>query len=153
VPLERLETNLAYRFLDVRQTLGGTLRERPFVARHRMLVNVAYSTERENPDEPQMLYDVTLQWFGQKRLPDTGANPPEYRARQYSPDFAVVNAQVTRSFFAGLDLYLGVENLLGFRQDDPILAGEDPTGPYFDSSLIWGPITGRMIYLGARWGL
>lgn len=153
LPLERLETNLAYRFLDVRQTLEGTLRERPFVARHRMLVNVAYSTERGNSDEPQMLYDATLQWFGQKRIPDTGSNPPEFRARQRSPEFAIVNAQITRSFFAGLDLYLGVENLLGFRQDDPILGGEDPTGPYFDSSLVWGPITGRMIYLGARWGL
>lgn len=153
LPLERFETNLAYRFLDVRQTLNGELRERPFVARHRVLANFAYSTEREGPGDPQMLYDLTLQWFGQKRIPDTGSNPAEYRARSFSPDFAVVNAQVTRSFFAGLDIYLGVENLLDFRQDDPILGGEDPAGPYFDSSLVWGPVTGRMVYLGVRWGL
>ena len=57
---------------------------------------------------------------------------------------------MTRTFFGGLDLYLGVENLLDFRQADPILDPEHPSSPYFDSSLVWGPVAGRMIYLGLR---
>ena len=144
---------MAYRFLDVRQTLAAGLRDRPFVARHRALLNVAYSSPRENPDERQMLYDLTVQWFGPKRLPDTQTNPAGLRAREYSPSFALVNAQVTVSFALDVDLYLGVENLLGFRQNDPILDPENPMGQYFDSALVWGPITGRALYLGLRWSM
>jgi outer membrane receptor for ferrienterochelin and colicins len=152
-PLERLETRAAYRFLDVRQTLAGSLRDRPFVARHRAFINVAYSTEREDPDEPQMLYDLTVQWFGSKRLPDTRQNPLAFQVRENSPSFVMVNTQVTRSLFKNLDVYLGVENVLDFRQDNPILDPENPNGSYFDSSLIWGPIGGRVAYLGLRWGI
>lgn len=152
-PLERLETRVAYRYLDVRQTIGGMLRERPFVARHRAFLNLAYSTEREDDAEPQMLYDLTVQWFGSKRLPDTQANPLPFRARGHSPAFALANAQVTRSFFAGLDLYLGIENITDFRQDDPIIDAADPGGSYFDSALVWGPVNGRTVYLGMRWRL
>jgi len=152
-PVERLETRMAYRFLDVRQTLAAGLRERPFVARHRAFLNLAYSTPRESPTESQVLYDLTIQWYGPKRLPDTRTNPIGLRAREYSPSFALVNAQVTMSFTLDLDLYLGVENLLGFRQNDPILDPENPLGQYFDSALVWGPITGRAIYAGLRWNI
>ena len=48
------------------------------------------------------------------------------------------------------EIYLGAENILDFRQDDPILASDEPFSPYFDSSIIWGPIFGRMIYGGIR---
>jgi len=150
-PIEKLETRIAYRFLDVKQNISGVLRERPFVARHRAFLNFAYSTERENPGDAQMLYDLTIQWFGRKRLPDTQPNPVDFRARQYSPGFLLANAQVTRSFHVGLDFYLGVENLLGFRQDQPIIDPANPDGPYFDSSFIWGPIAGRIVYAGLRW--
>jgi outer membrane receptor for ferrienterochelin and colicins len=150
-PFERVETRFAYRFLDVRQTLAGSVQERPFVARHRAFVNVAYSTEREDSEEAQMQYDATVQWYGAKRLPDTRQNPSVLQARAYSPSFVLVNAQVTRSLMSTLDLYLGVENLLDFRQDNPILDAENPNGSYFDSSLIWGPVSGRMAYFGLRW--
>lgn len=150
-PLERFDARLAYRFLDVRQTTGGALRQRPFVARHRALLNLAYATEVQGPDDPRMAYDLTVQWFGPKRLPLTDGNPEEFRLRASSPPFALVNAQVTRSFSPGLDLYLGVENLLDFRQADPILDPARPGGTYFDGSYVWGPVAGRMGYLGVRW--
>jgi outer membrane receptor protein involved in Fe transport len=150
-PVERLELRTAYRFLDVQQDVDGQLRERPFVARHRAFINFGYSTERTEATEAQMLYDLTVSWFGQKRLPDTRSNPADFRAAAYSPSFFLVNGQVTRSFFEGLDLYIGVENLLGFRQDRPIISADDPSRAYFDSSLIWGPVTGRMVYGGLRW--
>jgi len=52
--------------------------------------------------------------------------------------------------FQRLELYAGIENLFGFLQEDPILASEDPFGPWFDSSLIWGPVFGRKFYGGLR---
>jgi outer membrane receptor for ferrienterochelin and colicins len=72
---------IAYRFYDVRQTINGTLRERPFVAQHRAFINFGYSTEREDDQSAQMLYDLTLQWFGTKRLPETTKNPAGLRVR------------------------------------------------------------------------
>ena len=45
------------------------------------------------------------------------------------------------------------ENLFDYRQDDPIIAPDDPFGPYFDSGFVWGPIFGRNIYAGVRYAL
>jgi outer membrane receptor for ferrienterochelin and colicins len=149
-PVRGLDTRLAYRFLDVRQTTAGTLQHRPFVARHRAFLNLGYTTDQEGPDDPRMMYDVTLQWFGAKRLPETDLNPAEFRVRGMSPEFALINLQATRSFTLGFDLYLGVENLLDFRQADPIVDAANPTSRYFDSSYIWGPVAGRMVYIGLR---
>lgn len=152
-PIEGLDTRIAYRFYDVKQTINGTLRERPFVAQHRAFINFGYVTEREDDQSAQMMYDLTLQWFGPKRLPETRTNPIGIQARSTSPDFIIANTQVTRSFFAGFDLYLGAENLLNFRQDHPILDAADPNGSYFDAALIWGPVYGRTVYAGMRWRL
>jgi outer membrane receptor for ferrienterochelin and colicin len=150
-PFERFDTRVAYRYLDVRQTIGGVLRERPLVSRHRAFVNLAYATEREDAGEAQMSYDLTVQWFGSKRIPDTGGNPAGLQVPSSSPGFVLVNTQVTRSFVAGLDVYVGVENLFGFRQNQTILDPENPNGRYFDTSLVWGPVAGRMVYAGVRW--
>ncbi len=150
-PIELLDTRIAYRYYDVRQSINGSLRERPFVAQHRAFINVGYVTEREEEEEAQMGYDLTLQWFGKKRLPDTQINPAVLQARGFSPDFILVNTQVTRSFFAGLDLYLGIENVLDFRQSQPIIDPANPDGSFFDSALIWGPVNGRTAYVGLRW--
>lgn len=150
-PIEKLETRIAYRYYDVQQTVNGTLRARPFVATHRAFINVGYATEREDANSAMMLYDLTVQWNGPKRLPDTQKNPIGLQARAKSPAYALVNGQVTRSFFEGLDVYVGGENLLSFRQTDPILDAASPNGAYFDSALIWGPIYGRTIYGGVRW--
>jgi hypothetical protein len=47
-------------------------------------------------------------------------------------------------------IYAGGENLSNFRQANPIIAADQPFGPNFDASLIWGPVYGRMIYAGMR---
>jgi outer membrane receptor protein involved in Fe transport len=150
-PIERLNTRLAYRYLDVKQRLNGTWRERPLTAQHRLLATVSYATEHDQPEDPQTLFDVTLQWFGKKRIPETFTNPDNMRAPDYSPSFITVNFQVTQTFIGGLDFYLGIENLLDFRQNDPILDSANPNGPFFDASLIWGPLSGRMVYVGSRY--
>lgn len=150
-PIERLDTRISYRYMDVKQKIGGEYLDKPFSSKNRILLNLAYSTEKESADDIQMTYDLTIQWFGRKRTPSTLANPTEFRAREYSPNFALVNAQITRSFYAGFDLYVGAENLLGFKQSEAIIDPFNPNGKFFDASMIWGPINGRMIYAGLRY--
>ncbi len=143
--LPRLEARLAYRFNDVRTDYRQGRLERPLVSRHRAFLNLAYATRSD------FHLDLTLNWQGAKRLPSTAANPEMYRAPAYSPDFMLVNAQVSKRWGSRYDLYIGAENLLGFRQLRPIIAADDPFGPYFDSTLVWGPIFGRNLYIGGRW--
>jgi outer membrane receptor for ferrienterochelin and colicins len=149
-PLERLDVRVAYRYLDVKQKLNGMWLERPLAAQHRVLMTVSYATDRDQPDDPQTSFDVTMQWFGKKRIPETLLNPDSLRARAYSPGFLTVNLQATRTFIKGLDVYLGIENLFNFKQSDPILDAANPQGQFFDASLIWGPLSGRMMYAGLR---
>lgn len=150
-PFQFLTTRFAYRFIDARQLINGGWKDKPFSAKHRALFNLAYSSGKESMEDSQMLYDLTVQWFGTKRIPSTESNPVELRAKSKSPSFFLVNAQITRSFSSLFDLYIGVENLFDFRQTDPIIDAGNPNGQYFDASLVWGPINGRMAYAGLRY--
>lgn len=143
-PLERYDIRLAYRFNDVKTTYGEELLPRPLVARHRAFINMGYTTL------DQWSFDLTWSWQGSKRIPETESNPEPYRLENTSPSFSLVNLQVGKALFEKLELYGGIENLFNYKQKDPILASDDPFGPYFDSSLIWGPIFGRKFYMGLR---
>ena len=86
-------------------------------------------------------------------MPNTEDNPEPYKLNSSSPNYFLVNVQVTRIFNKSTELYIGVENALNFKQPNPILSAENPQSTYFDSSIIWGPIFGRMVYLGFRFTL
>jgi outer membrane receptor protein involved in Fe transport len=150
-PLEGLDVRAAYRFLDVRQMLNGVQLQRALSAQHRALLNLGYAVGGTEDNDRRTAFDFTVQWFGPKRLPNTSTNPPELRARVWSPAFATANAQVSQTFFQGLELYVGGENIFNFRQDDPIIDPGNPTSRFFDASLVWGPISGRMVYAGVRY--
>ncbi len=143
--LKRLEVRLAYRWYDVRSTYSGQLLQEPLIARQRAFTNWAYETRNG------WKFDVTGQWTGIKRIPDTQANPESLRLPGQSPVFFLVNSQISKTWKEKLEVYVGGENLTNYRQPDPILSADQPFGPYFDSSLIWGPIFGRMFYAGLRY--
>lgn len=143
----RLDIRLAYRWYDVMTTYGSGLWEKPLLSRHRAFVNLAYKTLK------YWRFDITLNRQGRKRIPDTSMNPAEYRLDGYSPAYMLVNAQLSKEWKESFEIYLGVENLLNYKQKDPILAADDPFGQYFDASLIWGPLFGRSVYFGLRYRL
>lgn len=142
---DRLSTKAAYKYYDVRSTINGKFQPVPFIAKDRLFWNLSYSSKYDIWNA-----DLTGQWYGRKRLPDTQLKPEEFQKPDYSPDFITVNAQVSREFRWG-NVYLGSENLLDFRQDDPIVNPDDPFSTDFDGSLVWGPVAGRVIYFGARY--
>lgn len=143
-PIKHFDVRLAYRMYDVKTTYHGELLQRPLVAQNRAFINLAYLTRS------RWTFDYTLQWWGKKRLPNTSANPEKYRLDEFSPAYFLMNAQITKSFSKKFDVYIGLENMLNFRQEMPIIAHEQPFSPYFDSSIVWGPIFGRMVYAGMR---
>lgn len=143
-PFKKFDVRLAYRWLDVKTTYQDNLLEKPFTARHRAFVNLAYETA------DKWKFDYTVQWISRKRIPSTAVNPGEHRMENYSPSFVQMAAQVTKVFSPVFELYAGGENLTGFIQRYAIIDAQNPFGPYFDGSMTWGPVLGRMIYVGTR---
>jgi len=144
-PVRQLDATLAFRVSDVKQTVNGELEQKPFVNAYKGLVTLSYLTLNN-----KWQFDFTSQFNGKARIPDTSLYPEQYQLNGYSPSYTIINAQITHKFKA-MDIYLGAENITGFTQKHPVLAYDDPFGPYFDASMVWGPITGRMFYLGLRY--
>ncbi len=144
-PARQLQITLAYRLNDVKTTFNGDLKAKPFVKKHKGLASISFTTK-----DDQWQFDATNQFAGSSRLPYTGDNPTEYQRKEYSPAHYILHAQITRNI-NNFEIYLGGENLTGFKQNNPIIAFDDPFGRFFDSSFIWGPLAGRKIYAGIRY--
>ncbi|MBI5856841.1 MAG: carboxypeptidase-like regulatory domain-containing protein [Sphingobacteriales bacterium] len=145
-PVKKLDLRFAYRFFDVKATYNGKLLQRPFTARHRAFANIAYELEGWK-------FDYTLNYNGTKRIPPVDHILPGNGQSSYSPEYVVMNAQISKSLGRKklVDLYFGGENLTGYMQHDAIISPDQPFGPYFDASLVWGPVSGRLIYVGFRY--
>ena len=147
----RLDIRAAYKFLDVQTKYKTGLIEKPLLSKHRGFLNIAYSTRKTK--NRQWKIDLTTQWIGSQQIPFTGDNDIEFQLAERSEEYLLLSGQVTRIFGKRVDAYLGIENAFNYQQINPILSSEDPYGKHFDSSLIWAPIFGRMVYLGFRFTL
>lgn len=149
-PARRVDLRVAYRWLEVKAEYLQGLLDLPLVSTHRAFANLGYETKMSDK-EAQWKFDATFQWIGDQRIPNTEANLEEFQLESRSDDYFLLNAQITRVFNKHFELYLGGENLLNFRQPNAILSAENPDSPYFDASLVWGPVFGSMVYGGLRW--
>ncbi len=150
-PVERLDMLLAYRINDVKQTIGGELKEKPLTSRYKGLINLNYSTNLK-----KWMFDYTVQFNGGGRIP---RHPSErVNSAQVSQDFyefspyTVMNAQITK-YFRYWNIYAGAENLTSFKQDNPVEGADNPFGNQFNATNVWGPISGAKIYVGLRFTL
>ena len=145
--LKGLEITAAYRLNDVKCTYdyGKSLKEKPLTSKYKALFTASYKT-------PLGLwqFDATMQLNG------GGRNPEPYQladgSQSWSPrfhSFEQVSAQVTR-WFRHWSIYVGGENLTGFKQKTPIYGASNPWGSDFEPTLVWGPVEGRMFYAGVR---
>ena len=152
-----LDVRVAYRWVQVQTDFnkGGieanqVLLQQPFTPEHRFFINLGYATKK-TLEESNWTVDFTAQWFSEQRIPSTEGNLVNNRRNQLSPSFSLLNTQVTRNFNKRLAVYAGVENILNFKQENPIIDADNPFGNEFDASMVWGPIFGRNIYAGLRW--
>lgn len=143
-PFRNFEVKMAYKFLDVRATMGGELMERMMIPRHRAFINMGYTTRNKRWE-----FDATASVFGAQRLPQVVLPTGELSTNNRSGVFPMINGQITH-LFKHFDLYLGGENLLDFRLEDPIIDAQNPFGSQFDATRVWAPIVGINIYAGLR---
>lgn len=149
--LKFVDVKVAYRYLDVKTDFQSGLKQKPLTAMHRVFSNIGYET-RSNTKGGNWKFDATVHYLGEQRIPSTAMNSANNQRSLSSPGFVTANAQVTRTFNKRLDVYVGMENIGNYRQDNPIIDANNPlgTGSEFDSGLVWGPIFGRMVYGGFR---
>lgn len=141
-PFERFVIRGAYKYLDVRSLFGDSIQAKVMIPRHRGFLNLAYTSKNKRWD-----YDLTLSVFGKSRLAATSQS-----SREFSEVFPRLNAQITYKL-KKWDIYIGGENLTNYTQQNPIIEPENPFGPNFDATRIWGPIIGYNIYLGLRFSI
>ncbi len=133
---------------EVLRTGGTVLRTRPLTPRYKALATASWKSPLE-----LWQADVTFSWNGAGRMPlsATDANGKPYWPSHYKA-FGQLQAQLTRDF-RYCSVYVGGENLTGFKQKNPIVCPDNPYGPMFDASMVWGPTDGAMGYVGVRLNL
>ena len=143
--VDGLELTAAWRWNEVKATYGGRRMTKPLTSRYKGLVSASYKT-------PLALwqFDVTLQLNGGGRMPTPYAladGTPSWSERYGA--YEQLSAQVTR-WFRQWSIYVGGENLTGFRQRQTIISADDPWSAAFDPTMVWGPVQGAMAYVGVR---
>lgn len=139
-----LSFRLGYILTDAKETHGGRETTPPFLSKHRALGVVTFDTFDDNVN-----FTFSAEWRDAQRLPAMFSAPTEHRLPANSPAYTILNAHVNVRL-GRVDVYSGIENLLDFRQSNPILNATQPFQPWFDPSLAWGPAKGREVYAGLR---
>ena len=137
-PVERFSILTTFRHTEAKVHLAGQgIVERPLMGKYKGVLNLHYATRMN-----KWTFDATAQLNGPSRL-------PSFADRAYSPVYPMFYAQITRKFSA-IDLYIGGENLLNYRQPHPIIEAQNPFSQAFNATVIWGPLMGIKVYAGLR---
>ena len=102
------------------------------------------------PRSVPVVFDWTGSITGPMRLPAYEA--PFTRAER-SPAWTLHNVQATWRLQSGAEAYLSVKNLLDTVQPSPLVNPGDPFSESFDTAWVYGPLRGRHLMLGVRWGV
>ena len=135
----------AYRRTDAKTTYNGKLMTKPLTNRYKGLLTASYQTPGG-----MWQFDATSQFNGGGRMPNPGTVDPLWKSD--FPSFVSLSGQVTFNY-KELSVYVGGENLTGYRQKNPIIDAGNPWGERFDASMVWGPVHGPKFYIGLRWSI
>ena len=146
-PFKGFDLFATFRYTNAKMTLeqGGeqVLVERPLTSRYKGLINIQYAVRR-------WVFDVTAQLNGPMRLPELDGNLVKAVEKpELSPVYPMFFAQVSYKV-SNLTIYAGCENIANYKQMTPIVGTDAPYMPGFNSSMVWGPLTGIKGYVGIR---
>lgn len=137
-PFKRFTAILTYRYTNAKVEMDGQgLVNRPLMSKYKGVLNIQYATNLN-----KWTFDVTAQLNGPAPL-------PLFMGGGESEVYPMFYAQITKKF-RGVDVYVGVENIGNYMQENPIISAEDPYSPNFNASMVWGPLMGRKFYAGMR---
>ncbi|KAF9658713.1 TonB-dependent receptor [Tenacibaculum sp. ZH5_bin.1] len=137
-------TRFSYKFYDVSTDYKSGNLAKALQAKHRFFANVSYETKTEKSDA-SWKFDVTYNWIGEQRLPNTNNQLPTY-----SDSYNLLNTQITKVFSKKFEMYAGAENITNYKQKNPILGSDNPFGANFDTTIVYAPVFGSNFYAGLR---
>ena len=141
---EFLTLSAAYKNYIIKSNYNSGYLSKPLQPRNIIFFNTGLESTMNNGS--QWKWDLTINFIGDQRLVKTIRDPENLS----SPKYNLLNSQITRVFSSKFEIYLGGENIGNYKQLNPIISSENPFSPNFDSSQIYAPIFGRMIYTGLR---
>jgi len=94
--------------------------------------------------------DYTGSVTGPMRLP---SYEEPFARPERSPAYSVHNAQATWTLEDGAAFYLSVKNVFDYTQPSPLIDPANPFGDAFDTAYVYGPMRGRHVLLGLRYGV
>ena len=94
--------------------------------------------------------DYTGSVTGPMRLP---IYDEPFARPERSPAYSIHNAQATWRLEDGAALYLSVKNVFNFTQPSPLIDPANPFDDAFDTAYVYGPLRGRHVMLGLRYGV
>ena len=137
-----LDARFAYKYYDVQVDYSSGRMQKPLQPKQRYFINLGYIGTKWR-------IDATYQYTGSQRIPPTILNPNGFESKS----FGLINSQLTYIPKTNFEIYLGGENLNNESQARPILSADQPFSSNFDSSLVYAPVFGRMMYVGLRYNL
>ena len=137
-----IDARFSYKFYDVQIDYVAAKKEKPLQPKQRYFLNLGYVGD-------QLRADATYHLTGPQRVPATIQHPNGFE----SGAFGLINAQITYIPKPNFEIYIGGENLTNYKQAQPILSSDQPFSSSFDSSLVYAPVFGRMLYVGLRYNL
>lgn len=137
-----LDARFAYKYYDVQLDYSSGRMQKPLQPKQRYFMNLGYIGNKWR-------MDMTYHHTGTQRIPPTVLSPNGFE----SDTFGLVNAQLTYIPKTNFEIYMGAENLNNQRQARPILSADQPFSSSFDSSLVYAPVFGPMMYVGLRFNL
>lgn len=144
--IEDLLFTAAYRLTEVKVDYGNGLVEKPLTSRNKGLFSLSWT-----PMMGLWQFDVTLAINGGGRMPKPyRLSDGELSWKERYKAFPQLNAQLTRNF-RHWSVYIGAENITGYRQKNPIIDAANPWGDNFDATMVYAPIHGAMFYAGFRY--
>jgi len=136
-----LRAALDYEWLEAYQVAEGRRSAIKFNPAHRLFWSLDYDWE-----EPGLDVNLVGKWVGAQALPEF---PEPFPRSGRSEPYAIWNLQASIRLGVA-ELYGGVSNLFDYRQESPLVDPGHPFGEYFDTSYVYGPLEGRVMFVGVR---
>lgn len=130
---------------DVYSVDSEGVREDDFFAADVRGVLSATYTMRSLP----LSFDYTGSITGPMRLP---SYDEPFARPERSPTYSVHNLQGGWTFASGAEFYLSVKNVFDYTQPSPLIDPANPFGDAFDTAYVYGPMRGRHVMFGLRYG-
>ncbi len=145
-----LKLRIAYKNYTVKTDYKTGTKEKPLLPKHRFFANISFDTTLKK-NGAHWKFDATFNHLSKQRFPSNFNVPIIYQTGVYSPSTSTLNIQATKIFSPTFEIYTGGENITNLRQKKPIISADNPFGPYFDTTSIYGPIFGASYYIGLRY--